>query len=53
MADLNKFQRSKDKITERLIYFMSKEIDIKTDVIINSLQKAIQILDKKVDEFNF
>ncbi len=52
MADLNKFQRSKDRIAEVLNYLMSKEIDSKTNLIINTLQKSIQIIDDKIDQFN-
>lgn len=52
MADLNKFQRSKDRIAEVLNYLMSKEIDLKTNLIINTLQKSIQIIDDKIDQFN-
>jgi len=52
MADLNKFQRSKDRITEILNYLMNKTADDeKTDLFITDLQKSLQIIDHKMDEF--
>jgi len=52
MADLNKFQRSKDRITEILNYLMNKTADDeKTDLFITDLQKSLQIIDHKMEEF--
>jgi hypothetical protein len=52
MADLNKFKRSKDRITEILNYLLNKTADDeKTDLYINDLQRSLQIIDHKMEEF--
>jgi hypothetical protein len=52
MAELNKFQRSKDRILEILNYLISiKSKDEKTKTFISDLQKSLRLLDKKMDEF--
>ena len=52
MADLNKFQRSKDKITEMINYLMNKTAgDEKAHLFIYELEKSILILDLKIEDF--
>jgi len=51
MADLNKFQRSKERITEILNYLMmSGNSDHQTNPYVNTLQQAIEIIDSKMEE---
>ena len=51
MADLNKFHRSKERITEILNYLMlSDGDDYKTNPFINTLEQSIQIIDSKIEE---
>ncbi len=52
MADLNKFIRSKERITELLGQLNKRPAkDKETDSYINELQKSIRILDEKMEEF--
>ena len=52
MADLNKFLRSKDRITEILTYLMSNTPENeRTNSFINNLEKSIKIIDDKMEEF--
>jgi hypothetical protein len=52
MADLNKFQRSKDKLTEILYYLMTKNnVDEQTVSYIRIVEKSIKTLDHKIEEF--
>lgn len=52
MADINKFQRSKDRIIEVLNYLMSVTDENDTKVSsIYALERSIQILDNKIEEF--
>lgn len=52
MADLNKFIRTKDKLTETLKNLMRiKTQDERTDMYISHLQKSINIIDDKIAEF--
>jgi hypothetical protein len=52
MAELNKFQRSKDKITEMINYLMNKTAeDEKAHLFIYELEKSIQLLDLKIEDF--
>lgn len=51
MADLNKFHRSKERITEILNYLMlSDSDDHKTNRFVNTLEQSIQIIDSKIEE---
>ena len=51
MADLNKFHRSKERITEVLNYLtMSGEDDHQSNPYLNTLQQSIQIIDDKIEE---
>jgi hypothetical protein len=52
MADINKIQRSKDKIVEILNYLVNAaHSDEETHAFINNLKLSIQIIDNKMDEF--
>ena len=52
MADLNKFQRSKDKLTEILYFLIDKnDVDEQTVSYICILEKSIKTLDNKMEEF--
>ena len=52
MADLNKFIRSKDRLTEIHNRLINKRAqDEKTKTIINSVEKSIKIIDNKMEEF--
>jgi hypothetical protein len=52
MADINKIQRSKDRITEILNYLVNAaHSDEHTHMAINNLKLSIQIIDNKMDEF--
>jgi hypothetical protein len=50
MADLNKFQRSKEKITEVLNYLVMTGSDHITNPYFNTLEQSIQIIDSKIEE---
>jgi hypothetical protein len=51
MADLNKFQRSKERITEILNYLMmSGDEDHTANPFVSRLQQSIQIIDSKMEE---
>ena len=52
MADLNKFQRSKERITEVLNYLMMSgdEDHHATNPFVSTLQQSIQIIDSKMEE---
>jgi hypothetical protein len=50
MADINKFQRSKESIAEVLRHLMHVDVkDEGTDLYIIDLQRSIQILDHKME----
>jgi hypothetical protein len=52
MADLNKFHRSKERIAELLNYLtFNNPKDEKVSSFINDLEKSIQIIDNKMEEF--
>jgi hypothetical protein len=52
MADLNKFMRTKDKLTETLKNLMRINTeDERTDMYISHLQQSIVIIDEKIAEF--
>ena len=52
MADLNKFMRTKDKLTETLKNLMRINTeDERTDMYISHLQQSIVIIDQKIAEF--
>ena len=52
MADINKFQRSKDKIKEVINYLLNNSgRDEETKVFIDNLQHSLQVIDHKMDEF--
>jgi len=52
MADLNQFQRSKDRITEILNYLLAENpADERTHSFIRDLETSIKILDDKIEEF--
>jgi hypothetical protein len=52
MADLNKFMRTKDKLTETLKNLMRINTqDERTDMYISHLQQSINIIDDKIAEF--
>ena len=51
MADINKFQRSKDRINEIITYLMSGTIiDEKTSLSIFLLENSIKIIDNRMLE---
>ena len=52
MAELNKFQRSKDRIKEILNHLVNNSSDDEaTNSFIDNLKQSIEILDNKMDEF--
>jgi hypothetical protein len=52
MAELNKFERSKEKLTEILYFLMTKNnVDEQTVSYIYILEKSIKTLDHKIEEF--
>ncbi|MDF2434185.1 MAG: hypothetical protein JWP44_3816 [Mucilaginibacter sp.] len=52
MADLNKFIRSKERITELLSNLLHKNTkDENIHLHINDLQNSIRIIDDKMEEF--
>ncbi|MDB5008541.1 MAG: hypothetical protein JWQ84_3276 [Mucilaginibacter sp.] len=52
MADLNKFIRSKERITELLNHLVRKNTkDENMHLHINDLQNSIRIIDDKMEEF--
>jgi hypothetical protein len=52
MADLNKIQRSKDRLVEVLHYLMYRSADDeRTNMFINDLEKSIKIIDNKIEDF--
>ena len=51
MADLNQFQRSKDRINEILHYLMHKSGDPETAFYIQSLEKALKTIELKMEEY--
>ncbi|HVW97440.1 MAG TPA: hypothetical protein VHA56_15815 [Mucilaginibacter sp.] len=51
MADLNKFQRSKERIAQILDYLTaSGNADQHTNPYINTLRQSIQLIDTKIAE---
>jgi hypothetical protein len=54
MGDLHQFKRSKDRITEILAGLVHKNTkDEKTNLMIEDLQKSIEILDVKIEEWYY
>ena len=52
MAELNKFERSKEKLTEILYYLMTKNnVDEQTGSYIMIIENSIKTLDHKIEEF--
>lgn len=52
MADLNKFQRSKDQIIEMLNYLMSKTAGDETaNSFVNVLEQSVKKLDLKMEDY--
>jgi hypothetical protein len=51
MADLNQFQRSMDRIKEMLHHLMHKSGDPETAFYIQSLEKALKMLELKMEEY--
>jgi|GEM_PF-825514 len=51
MADLNQFQRSKDRINEILHYLMHKTGDPETAFYIQSLETALKTIELKMEEY--
>jgi hypothetical protein len=52
MADLNKFIRSKDRLTEIHNYLMNKRAkDEETTSFINQVAESIKVIDNKLEEF--
>jgi hypothetical protein len=51
MADLNQFQRSMDRINEMLHHLMHKSGDPETAFYIQSLEKALETLERKREEY--
>ena len=52
MAELNQFQRSKDRLTEILYFLMSKnDADEQTSSYIMIIENAIKTIDRKIQEF--
>jgi hypothetical protein len=53
MADLNKIKRSKERLTEVLNHLLCRPAnDERTTRFINELKNAIQIIDRKIEDFN-
>jgi len=53
MADLNKIERSKERLTEVLNHLLCRPAnDERTTRFINELKNAIQIIDRKIEDFN-
>ncbi|ASU35429.1 hypothetical protein [Mucilaginibacter xinganensis] len=51
MADLNKFQRSKERITEVLKYLTATTgTDHQTNPYVYTLQQSIVLIDNKIEE---
>jgi hypothetical protein len=52
MADLNKFQRSKERINEILNYLMNTgNSDHANSQYVITLQQSIRVIDEKMEEF--
>jgi uncharacterized protein YaaR (DUF327 family) len=52
MADLNKFQRSKERINEILNYLMNTgNSDHVNSQYVRTLQQSIRVIDEKMEEF--
>jgi hypothetical protein len=52
MAELNQFQRSRDRLHEILCYLMTRRtVDEQTDSYIRILETSIQHLEHKIEEF--
>jgi len=50
MADLNKFQRSKERITEILHYLMMNGTEHQSNPYVHTLQQSIRLIDAKIEE---
>ena len=52
MAELNQFQRSKDRLTEILYFLRDKnDADEQTNSYIMIIENAINTIDRKIQEF--
>jgi hypothetical protein len=52
MADINKFYRSKERITDVLNYLLCTAVPCeRTKLFIQELQKSISIIEHKIEEF--
>lgn len=52
MADLNKFQRSKERINEVLNYLMhTNNCDQLNSQYVKTLQQSIEVIDEKMEQF--
>ena len=49
MADLNKFQRSKERMTEILNYLMMNGAEHQSNPYVLTLQQSIKVIDAKID----
>lgn len=50
MAELNKFQRSKERMVEILNYLMTGKNDQQKNTYVLTLEQSIQIIDGKIEE---
>jgi hypothetical protein len=52
MADINKFLRSKDRLTEIHNYLINNNAeDLKTNSYIDIVEESIRVIDNKMEEF--
>ncbi|HEY8930215.1 MAG TPA: hypothetical protein VIM55_13535 [Mucilaginibacter sp.] len=49
MADLNKFQRSKERINEILNYLMMSGAEHQSNPYVHTLQQSIRVIDAKIE----
>lgn len=52
MADLNKFQRSKERINEILNYLMMSGPEHQSSPYVLMLQQSIRVIDAKIEALN-
>jgi hypothetical protein len=52
MADLNKFQRSKERITEILNYLTMTDNDHQANPYFNKLKQSAQLIDAKIEQLS-
>jgi hypothetical protein len=52
MAELNQFQRSKDRLNEILCYLMNKKVvDEQTDLYMKTIQTSIKTLEQRIEDY--